>query len=75
MSLLHEAIIADKYGLRLTMDQTADALGLKTNTIYNQISQGKFGVKTYLDGGKRWVDYRDLAAYFDATRASAATQA
>ncbi len=27
MSLLHEAIIAEKYGLRLTVDQMADALG------------------------------------------------
>ena len=25
MSLLHEAIIAEKYGLRLTVDQMADA--------------------------------------------------
>ena len=75
MSLLHEAIIAEKYGLRLTMDQTADALGLARNTIYNPIAKGEFKVKTYLDGGKRWVDYRDLAAYFDASRAGAATQA
>ena len=75
MSLLHEAIIAEKYGLRLTMDQTAEALGLARNTIYNQIARGEFRVKSYLDGGKRWVDYRDLAAYFDSTRASATTQA
>ncbi len=25
MSLLHEAIVAEKYGLRLTVDQIADA--------------------------------------------------
>lgn len=65
MSLLHEAIIAEKYGLRLTVDQIADALGLARNTIYNQIAQGTFRVKTYVDGGKRYADYRDLASYLD----------
>lgn len=65
MSLLHEAIVAEKYGLRLTVDQMADALGLARNTIYNQIAQGTFKVKTYVDGGKRYADYRDLASYLD----------
>ena len=53
MSLLHEAIIAEKYGLRLTIEQLAEALGLAKNTIYNQIANGSFGVKTYLDGRRR----------------------
>ncbi len=75
MSLLHEAIIAEKYGLRLTVDQIADALGLARNTIYNQIAQGTFKVKTYVDGGKRYADYRDLAAYLDAVSGRATTQA
>ena len=71
MSLLHEAIIAEKYGLRLTVDQMADALGLARNTIYNQIAQGTFRVRTYVDGGKRFADYRDLAKYLDEVRAGA----
>lgn len=71
MSLLHEAIIAEKYGLRLSVDQIADALGLARNTIYNQIAQGTFRVKTYVDGGKRYADYRDLAAYLDEARGHA----
>ena len=75
MSLLHEAIIAEKYGLRLTVDQLADALGMGRNTIYNQIAQGKFKVKTYVDAGKRWADYRDLASYLDEHRAGANSQA
>ena len=75
MSLLHEAIIAEKYGLRLTVDQVADALGLARNTIYNQIAKGTFRVRTYVDGGKRFADYRDLARYLDEVRESAATQA
>jgi hypothetical protein len=75
MSLLHEAIIAEKYGLRLTVDQMADALGLARNTIYNQIAQGTFRVRTYVDGGKRFADYRDLAKYLDEVRAGATTPA
>ena len=71
MSLLHEAIVAEKYGLRLTVDQMADALNLARNTIYNQIAADKFMVKTYVDGGKRYCDYRDLAAYLDSVRGAA----
>lgn len=69
MSLMTEAYLADKYGLRLSMDQLSQALGLARNTIYNQIAAGTFAVPTYLDGGKRWADYRDVAAYFDTCRA------
>lgn len=75
MSLLHEAIIAEKYGLRLTVGQMADALGLARNTIYNQIAQGTFRVKTYVDGGKRFADYRDLAKYLDEVREKAGSPA
>ena len=74
MSLLHEAIIAEKYGLRLTIEQLAEALGLAKNTIYNQIANGTFGVKTYLDGKQRWTDYRDLAAYLDSVRENAGSR-
>ena len=70
MSLLHEAIIAEKYGLRLTVEQMADALNLARNTIYNQIAAGTFKVPTYVDGGKRFCDYRDLASYLDRVRES-----
>lgn len=75
MSLLHEAIIVEKYGLRLSIEQLSDALGIAKNTIYNQIAQGTFKVKTYVDGGKRFADYRDIATYLDSQRASANFQA
>jgi hypothetical protein len=75
MSLLHEAIIAEKYGLRLTVDNLADVLGLARNTIYNQLAQGAFKVPTYMDGGKRYADYRDVAKYLDDHRANAGFQA
>lgn len=66
MSLLHEAIIVEKYGLRLSVEQLSDALGIAKTTIYNQIAQGTFKVKTYVDGGKRFADYRDFATYLDS---------
>ncbi len=59
----------------LTATQAAQALGLARNTIYNQIAQGTFRVKTYVDGGKRFADYRDLAKYLDEVRAGATTPA
>ena len=74
-SLMTQAIIADKFGLRLTMDQLATVLGMARNTIYNQIVAGTFPVPTYLEGKTRWADYRDVAAYFDACRARAAIPA
>lgn len=57
------------YGPRLTMDELAKVLRLATNTIYNQVSAGTFGVKTYMDGKQRWADYRDVVRYLDAQRA------
>lgn len=65
MSLLHEAIVAEKYGLRLTIQQLGEALCLAPQTIYNQIAKGQFKVPTYVDGGKRYCDYRSLASYLD----------
>ena len=74
MSLMTQAIVAEKYGLRLTMEQLADAMGLARNTIYNQIAAGTFPVVTYVDG-KRWCSYQALAAYLDSCHDRAATQA
>lgn len=71
MSLLHEVLVFEKYGPRLNIDQLAEALGVARNTIYNQISQGTFKIKTYVDGGKRYADYRDFAIYLDQMRESA----
>ena len=70
MSLLHEAIVAEKYGLRLTVDQIAKALVLAPQTVYNKIAKGELSLRTYVDGGKRYADYRDVAAYLDSLRAT-----
>lgn len=72
MSLAAQAMIFDRYGARLNADKLAEVLGLTKGALYNQISAGTCPVKTYLDCGKRWADYRDVAEYFDQCRALAA---
>lgn len=72
MSLFTQALIAERYGLRLDMKQLAEVLGIKPGTLANWVSAGSCPVKTYLDGGKRWADYRDVADHLDACRAQAA---
>jgi hypothetical protein len=71
MSLVLEAFVFDKYGARLNMDQLAKALGIAKNTIYNQVGAGTFPVKTYLDGGKRYADFRDVAEHLESCREGA----
>lgn len=56
------------YGPRLTLDELAVVLRLSKNTLYNQIAAGALGVKTYMDGKRRWADYRDVAKYLDEQR-------
>lgn len=69
--LLTQVLVAEKYGLRLDIVQLAAVLDLKPSTLRNQISAGTCKVPTYVDGGKRWADHRDVAAYFDWLRESA----
>jgi hypothetical protein len=71
MSLMTQAYLLDKYGPRLSVDQLAEVLGLEPRTVYNQVSAKTCRVKTYLDGGKRFADVRDVAETFDALRATA----
>ena len=65
MSLITQAFIVERYGLRLNVEQLADVLGLSKAAIYNQVSAGSCPVVTYLDGGKRWADYREVARHLD----------
>lgn len=71
MSILLQAMLFEKYGPRLDLDDLADALSISKSTIYNQMSAGAFPVKTYLDG-KRYADVRDVAEYLDERRKEAA---
>ncbi len=72
MSLVTQAFVFERYGPRLNVDQLAEVLGLSKGAIYNQVSAGTLAVKTYLDSGKRFADYRDVAEHLDACRALAA---
>ncbi len=72
MSLITQAFIVERYGLRLNIEQLAEILGVSKGAVYNQISAGSLPVKTYLDGGKRWADYRDVAKHLDTCRELAA---
>lgn len=72
MSLLTQAFIVEKYGFRLGVEQLAEVFSLAPKTIYNQVSAGSFPVPTYVDGGQRWADARDVAARFDELRRQAA---
>lgn len=70
-SLVTQMFVAERYGLRLDTKKLAEVTGLKEGTIRNQISARTFKIPTYEDGGRRWADYRDVAAYIDACRARA----
>ena len=72
MSLVTQAFIVEKYGVRLDTDQLAEFLGISPGSLRNQLAAGICQIKTYRDGKKRWADYRDVAAYLDELRAQAA---
>ena len=39
--------------------------------LYNHVAKDTFKIPTYLDGGQRWSDYRDVAEYLDSCRGRA----
>jgi hypothetical protein len=61
--LVTQAFIVERFGIRLNTAQLAEVLGITKAALYNQISSGTCPVKTYLDGGKRWADYRAVAQH------------
>ena len=71
MSFLAHAYLIERYGLRLSLEQLGQELDMSAGSIRNQISEGRFPVLTYLDQGRRWADYRDVAAHLDSLRAKA----
>ena len=75
MSLLTQAYLLDKYGPRLNIEQISEVLGMPAGSIYNAVSANTFALPTYLDGKRRWSDYRDVATYLDECRERAKTQA
>lgn len=72
MSIVTQAFIVEKYGIRLDTEQLAELLGISPASLRNQMVLGACQIKTYKDGKKRWADYRDVAAYLDELRLHAA---
>lgn len=70
MSLVTQMLIAERYGPRLGVAQLAEVLGVSKGSVYNQISAGTLPVHTYVDQGKRWADYRDVAEHLERCRAA-----
>ena len=70
-SLVTQMFVAEKYGLRLDVNQLAQVLGISPGTVLNRISANTFSIPTYIDNGKRYADYRDVAAHFDQVRQAA----
>jgi hypothetical protein len=68
--------ILDRYGSpRLTMRQLAEVLGRGAKSVANTASKPDFPIRTYLDGGTRYADVRDVMAYLDARREQQETPA
>lgn len=74
MSFLTTAYLLERYGPRLGMEQIAEVLGMSKGTLHNRIYRGEIELHTYLDGGKRYADVRDLAAYLDRVRGKPASR-
>lgn len=75
MSLLTQMVLIEKHGLRVDLDRLAAILETTPANLRRKISDGTLGIPTYVDGGKRWADIRDVAAYFDSMREGANLQA
>jgi predicted DNA-binding transcriptional regulator AlpA len=67
-SLVMQLMLLESYGPRLNIEQLAKVLGITKGAVYNQISAETFPIATYLDGGKRWADCRDVAEHFEHCR-------
>lgn len=67
-SLVTQMFLAEKYGLRLDVKQLGEVLGISPGTVLNRISANTFRIPTYIDNGKRYADYRDVANHFDTIR-------
>ena len=71
MSLVTQMYLLERYGVRLSIEQLAEILGMSRGALFNRLAKGECPIATYLDGGRRYADYRDVASYFDACRARA----
>jgi len=71
MSLLTQMVLIERHGLRVNLEALASILDTTPANLRRRISAQDFEIPTYVDGGKRWADVRDVADYLDARRAEA----
>lgn len=70
-SIMSQAMVFERYGARLDTSELAELLKLERGTVLNQISAGRFPIPTYVEGGRRWADFRDVAGYLDQKKREA----
>jgi hypothetical protein len=75
MSLLAQMVLIEQYGLRVDLKKLATILDTTEPNLRRKISEATFEIPTYIDGGKRWADVRDVADYLDRRRQEARQQA
>ena len=68
MSILTQMVLIEKHGLRVDLEALASILDTTAANLRRRISERTFEIPTYVDGGKRWADTRDVAEYLDARR-------
>ena len=71
MSFLTTAYLMEKHGLRLDLEALSKELDTTPANLRRRISLENFEIPTYMDGGRRWADVRDVAAYLDDRREQA----
>lgn len=71
MSILSQMVLIEKHGLRVDLEALASILDTSAANLRRRISEGTMTIPTYVDGGKRWADTRDVADYFDTMRQTA----
>ena len=71
MSILTQMVLIEKYGLRVDLDRLAVILETTPANLRRKISESTLDIPTYVDGGKRWADVRDVADYLDHLRQEA----
>lgn len=54
------------------MQELSEVLGISITYINNVAASGGLPVKTYVEGGRRWADVRDVGEYLDRKREEAA---
>lgn len=71
MSILTTMVLIERHGLRVDLEKLAEILDTTPSNLRRKISERTMEIPTYVDGGKRWADVRDVAEYLDQKRRDA----